>query len=287
MGGSRQGSKRWVESCPVGLVPAPPAAPAATATKSTTAAWSLLAGFVDGQRPAAEFPTVERIDSRIGLCLAPHLYEGEPARTTRVSVGDDLHLVDLAAPLREQGAELRFVRVKRQIANVQPGPHDPQPLSPRGCEASSRRERWSAPRPRVVGPLLPRPFRASRSLRLFDGFSPSQGAAQSLAEAPCRLALLPPTTIPRFLVPGAPLEIPQYAITKDQPLEKADSPFYSALAHGHFQRAMPRCASARERSAIPILSSSEDHAPSQVSFHALRGGPRWKQKSREARVLAA
>lgn len=113
MGGSRQGSKRWVETCPVGLVPAPPPAPAATTTKPTTAAWGLLAGFVDGQRPTAEFPTVERIDGRIGLGLAPHLYEGEPSRTTRVTVGDDLHLVDLAAPLREQGAELRFVRVKR------------------------------------------------------------------------------------------------------------------------------------------------------------------------------
>ena len=82
-GGSRQGSWRWVEACRVCLVPAPPAAPAtatATATKPTAAAWGLLASLVDGQRPAAEIPAVQRVDGRIGVRLAPHLDEGEPAR---------------------------------------------------------------------------------------------------------------------------------------------------------------------------------------------------------------
>lgn len=143
----RQEEERWAEGSRLGSVAAPSstAATAATAAapESSATARSLLAGLVDRECPSAEFPSVQRVDGRIRICLAAHFHEGEPAGTTRVSVGDDLHLGDLAPALREQSSELCFVRVKWQIPNVQPRPHRPQPPSPRHCGTVSHPERSS------------------------------------------------------------------------------------------------------------------------------------------------
>ena len=188
--GPKSVSKRKPRWAPVGrekkvgrslqrvLVPASPA-PAATtttaATKSTAAAWGLFSRLVDRQRPAAEFPPVQRTDGRLGLCLTPHLDEGKTARSARVPIGDDLDVGNLASAFLEQGAELCLVRVKRQIPNVQPGPHDPQPPSPRNCGAIS----LSGARCLLLGSWV-RPCHAqseaSSPRYLFDPFSPRQGS---------------------------------------------------------------------------------------------------------------
>src|SRR5687768_11966469 len=72
---------------------------AATATAATTAATIAAApaaaflawtGFVDGQGPAAERRTVQRVDRRLRFAIVVHLDEAEAARAAGLAIRDDL-----------------------------------------------------------------------------------------------------------------------------------------------------------------------------------------------------
>jgi len=106
---------------------------------------------------------------------------------------------------------------------------------------------------------------ASLSLRLFHGFTPCRSATHSLAQTSRGLAFLPAPTFPWLLVPRAPLQIPENAITQDQSLEKSDGPLYTPVAHGDFQGAVMRRPTVRKGCAISVLSTSEGHLSSRYA----------------------
>src|SRR5947209_635708 len=78
-----------------------------------------LASLAHGERPAPELLAVEGADRRLGLGIGGQLDEGEAARPPGLPVGDDLHLLDLAPLLLEEGAQLRLVALVGQVAYVQ------------------------------------------------------------------------------------------------------------------------------------------------------------------------
>src|SRR5205809_5883329 len=96
----------------------PPAHAAAAAP--TAPAGRPLASLAHGERPAPERLAVEGADRRLGLGIGGQLDEGEAARPPGLPVGDDLHLLDLAPLLLEEGATLRLVALVGQVAYVQP-----------------------------------------------------------------------------------------------------------------------------------------------------------------------
>jgi hypothetical protein len=99
--------------------------PAAASTASTAAATArlTLAGLVDGERTAVERFTVELGDGGLRILVVCELDEGEPARLTGHTVGDDADADDLAAPCGARLAERGFVRVIREISNVDASSH--------------------------------------------------------------------------------------------------------------------------------------------------------------------
>src|SRR5439155_1222016 len=170
----------------------PPAHAAAAAP--TAPAGRPLASLAHGERPAPERLAVEGADRRLGLGIGGQLDEGEAARPPGLPVGDDLHLLDLAPLLLEEGAQLRLVALVGQVAYVQslshsnsrtnedaeddppPFPGIPRPCSTRasspsrlgGRPAEARRRRAAASGgpggagPRTCRGVRPRPRCAAR-----------------------------------------------------------------------------------------------------------------------------
>jgi hypothetical protein len=99
----------------------------AAATKSSTtsasAARGLLLRLVHRERPATDLSPVQSSDSGLGIALARHFDEGKAPRPSRIPVGDDLHISDLATSLFEERTELRCVHVKREITDIHSCPH--------------------------------------------------------------------------------------------------------------------------------------------------------------------
>src|SRR5439155_3656116 len=103
-----------------GSLAIPPAHAAAAAPTAPTASTGRpLASLAHGERPAPERLAVEGADRRLGLGIGGQLDEGEAARPAGLPVGDDLHLLDLAPLLLEEGAQLRLVALVGQVAYVQ------------------------------------------------------------------------------------------------------------------------------------------------------------------------
>src|SRR5207247_1147452 len=98
------------------------------------------------ERTAPERLAVQRRDRGLRLVVGRHLDEREAARPTGLPVGDDLHLLDLAAVLLEEGAQLLLLALVGEVANIQSLSH-----------ASSRARRRLRSRPRrTYGSLLAR-----------------------------------------------------------------------------------------------------------------------------------
>ncbi len=95
-------------------VTAAAAAPASPAASASILFWSR---FADVEGATFEFVTVQGIDCGDGLSSVGHGHEGEPTGPSRISVGDDMHVLD-GAMLREQLAKRPFGRVVAEIAHV-------------------------------------------------------------------------------------------------------------------------------------------------------------------------
>jgi len=89
---------------------------ATAAAGSAGSAVGLGTGFVDIQCAAAEFFSVQSGNSFLGFGGVGHFYEGESARASGVTVGDQADLIDLAMWLK-QSAQFRFGGAVREIAN--------------------------------------------------------------------------------------------------------------------------------------------------------------------------
>src|SRR5215831_12662276 len=135
-----------------------PTVAAATTTTTTAAAPTRcpLARLAHGERTAAERLAVQGGDRRLSLVVGRHLHEREAARPAGLPVGDDLDLLDLAAVLLEERAELRFLGLVGEVPNVQSLSHS----SSRLPETAS-----VAPR-RAARPARPSSMRASGPSRL-------------------------------------------------------------------------------------------------------------------------
>src|SRR5438034_605430 len=70
-------------------------------------------------RGCASRARLERLGAAVGHRRRGRLDEGEAARPAGLPVGDDLHLLDLAPLLLEEGAQLRLVALVGQVAYVQ------------------------------------------------------------------------------------------------------------------------------------------------------------------------
>jgi hypothetical protein len=91
-------------------------ATAAARTSTAATAAGLVLSLVDTQRTTAHVLAVQALNGagRIGLV---HLDKSEAARTTRIAIGrqgDGLN----STVLREQRADVRFARSKRQVSNI-------------------------------------------------------------------------------------------------------------------------------------------------------------------------
>src|SRR6185503_12425318 len=109
-----------------------------------------LARLVDGQGATAHVKTVQLTDCAIGVLAAAHLDEAETARLTRRAIRHDLDLVDGPAVAREQLADLRFVRAKRKIPDIEPATHSRTPALPKKEAVSGPRRRHDPSRRRHV-----------------------------------------------------------------------------------------------------------------------------------------
>src|SRR5262252_1637159 len=105
---------------------APPTASAAT--------WRAFAGFTHRERPPPEGLAVQGGDRRLRLRVGRHFDEGKAARPSGLPVGHDLHLLDLAPILFEEGAQLCFLALIRKVPYIQSFTHS----SSRTCDASRR-----------------------------------------------------------------------------------------------------------------------------------------------------
>jgi hypothetical protein len=104
------------------------AAPAA-ATTTTASAASRLAGasFVDGERAAVERLAVQLGDGGLRVFVAGELDEREPARLTRHAIGDDADADHFAPPGGACLTKPSFVRVIREITDVNASTHSYAP----------------------------------------------------------------------------------------------------------------------------------------------------------------
>jgi hypothetical protein len=94
-----------------------------SSTTSASAARGLLLRLVHRERPATDLSPIQSSDSGLGIALARHFDEGEAPGPSRIPVGDDLHISDLATSLFEERTELSCVHVKREITDIHSCPH--------------------------------------------------------------------------------------------------------------------------------------------------------------------
>jgi hypothetical protein len=94
-----------------------------SSTTSASAARGLLLRLVHRERPATDLSPIQSSDSGLGIALARHFDEGKAPGPSRIPVGDDLHISDLATSLFEERTELRCVHVKREITDIHSCPH--------------------------------------------------------------------------------------------------------------------------------------------------------------------
>src|SRR6185436_14207729 len=102
------------------------AATAATAEAATTSGLA-FARFVDGERAPVERLAVQLGDRRLRILVAAELDEREPARLPRHAIGHDADADDFA-PTGGAGLTKRsFVRVIREISDVNASTHSSLP----------------------------------------------------------------------------------------------------------------------------------------------------------------
>jgi hypothetical protein len=89
---------------------------AASAAGSAGTAIGFGTGLVDIQRTSAEFFAVQGCDGFLGFAGIGHLYEGESARASGVTVRDQTDLIDFAVRFK-QGSQFRFGGAVREVAN--------------------------------------------------------------------------------------------------------------------------------------------------------------------------
>lgn len=94
-----------------------------SSTTSASAARGLLLRLVHRERPATDLSPIQSSDSGLGIALARHFDEGKATGPSRIPVGDDLHISDLATSLFEERTELSCVHVKREITDIHSCPH--------------------------------------------------------------------------------------------------------------------------------------------------------------------
>jgi hypothetical protein len=111
-----------------------PTAAASTPAVPTTAAPAAasrlsLAGFIHGEGSAVERFAIQLGNGALCILIVRELDEGEPARLTRHTVGDDADAHDFATAGGAGFAERSFVGVIRQIPYVDTSSHASAPGS--------------------------------------------------------------------------------------------------------------------------------------------------------------
>ena len=140
------GGRVWPFSLPAVAAPTAAAATAATAATGTSGP---RPRFVDGDVAATEILAVEGLDGGPALGLVGHLDETKPARSTGVTVGDDVGPGHLAVRSKES-LQLTLTGLEGEIPHVDIQ-HDTTPKpeklrterDPR-VRSSSDRRRWCA-----------------------------------------------------------------------------------------------------------------------------------------------
>jgi hypothetical protein len=107
------------------MAAAPATATEAAATTTAAAAPSRLAfaGFVDGERAAVERLTMQLGNGRLSIFFAGELDEREPARLTGHTIGHDTDADDFAPTGGACLTKPTFVRVIREISDVNASAH--------------------------------------------------------------------------------------------------------------------------------------------------------------------
>ena len=96
-----------------------PATTTAAAVSATAGAGCFRLGFVDGQLAAFQVLAVPGVDNGLRLGVVGHLGEGEPARASRVAVGDDVKVLARATGVFQGGAEGVFIQIEGEVADVE------------------------------------------------------------------------------------------------------------------------------------------------------------------------
>jgi hypothetical protein len=107
------------------VVASPTATAGASATASGTSATARSAGtatiglgtrFVDIQRAAAKFFSIQSRNGLLGFRRVGHFHEGESARAAGIPIGYYADLIDFAVGFK-QGSQLCFGGAVREVAN--------------------------------------------------------------------------------------------------------------------------------------------------------------------------